>query len=135
MEKLGFLKRWTDIVVILWALGVGAVIGYLLLRPSPSATGLPMTPNWLIGWLNRHHDLRTLPMAWGYAILPALLLWDRKSARWNWLGVMLGLLWLGETAQLAIPSRRFTWPDMLFSLGGVVLAEGCAIALARWSNR
>ena len=47
---------------------------------------------------------------------------------------MLGLLWLGETAQLAIPSRRFTWPDMLFSLAGVMLAEGCAIALARWKN-
>lgn len=135
MTRTSLLKRWTNIAVTVWVIGVGAVIGYLLLRPSPSASGLPMTPHWLIDWLNRHHDLRTLPMAWGYAILPALLLWDRKSPRWTWLGVMLGLLWLGETAQLTIPSRRFTWPDMLFSLGGVVLAEGCAIALARWPSR
>lgn len=63
MEKIGLLKRWTSIIVTLWVLGVGAVIGYLLLRPNSSATALPMTPQLLIGWLNRHHDLQTLPMA------------------------------------------------------------------------
>lgn len=105
---------------------IGCIISYLLLRTSPSASDLPMTPHWFIAWLNTYHDLRTLPMAFGYAIIPALLQWDHKPKRRISLGIILLILILCETAQLMIPSRRFTWFDILYSVLGVLMAEGIA---------
>lgn len=65
-------------------------------------------------------------MAFGYAIIPALLQWDHKPKRRISLGIILLILILCETAQLMIPTRRFTWFDILYSVLGVLMAEGIA---------
>lgn len=90
-----------------------------------------MTPHWLKIWLNKYHDLRTLPMAWGYAIVPALLLVSDRPLRRLCLLIVLAVLLLGEVAQLVIPNRSFTWLDVLFSILGVSLAEWMAILIIR----
>lgn len=116
---------------MLWLVAVGSVIAYLLLRPSPSATGLPMAPHWLVSWLNRHHDLRTLPMAWGYAIIPALILHARPAGRRVCLLFVVIFLLAGEVAQVAVPTRSFTWWDVVFSILGVAIAEGMVLSLQK----
>lgn len=126
------LKRLIGITVFLWVLSIGVVIGYLLLRPSPSASGLPVIPHWLIGWLNRHPDLRTLPMAWCYAAVPAFLLAGAKAPRRLVLSLALLVLMGGEMAQAWIPSRSFTLADLAYSILGVLLAEWMAVC---WQSR
>lgn len=122
---------WRNALLALWLISVGAVIAFLLLRSSPSATGLPMTPRWLIHWLNTHHDLRTLPMAWGYAIIPALLLAGQTGKRRLCLLFVVTFLLAGEAAQTAIPTRSFTWWDVVFSILGVAIAEGMMLGLQK----
>lgn len=114
------------LLALAWLAGVGAVVLYLLLRPSPSASGVPFLPDGVVVWLNRYHDLRTLPMAWGYAGVTAIILWNDDRTRHWCLGAAFLVLIGGETAQLWIPTRFFTWPDIGYSVLGVVFAEGCA---------
>lgn len=117
------LRKW---FLWFWLTGMGLIVLYLLLRSSPSASGLPLIPSWSVAWLNHYHDLRTLPLAFGYAIIPALLLYEVHWRRLSLLVVAVILI-LGETAQLMIASRSFTWADIFFSLMGVGAAEGIAV--------
>jgi VanZ family protein len=41
----------------------------------------------------------------------------------------------GETAQLWIPSRSFTWADVLYSVLGVALAEACAMVIEKRARK
>jgi hypothetical protein len=123
-DRLRRLQLW------IWLLAATGVVLYLLLRPSPNATGLPLTLGWLVRWLNTHHNLRTLPMAWGYAIVPALLLKPGRK-KTLCLGAMLGVLLIAETAQLFLPLRSFTWADVGFSIAGVALAAGMSVGLRK----
>ena len=125
------LKRLIGITVFLWVLNIGVVIGYLLLRPSPSASDLPL-PRSLISWLNWAHDLRTLPMAWCYAAVPAFLLAGANVPRRVVLSLALLVLMGGEMVQAWIPSRSFTLSDLAYSILGVILAEWMALC---WQSR
>jgi hypothetical protein len=122
LGMLRYLLLW------IWLLGLTGMVLYLLLRPSPSATGLPLAPGWLVHWLNNRPDIRTLPMACGYAMAAALLFkpgWGRGLCL---LGVLLVLL-VGEVAQLFLPLRSFSWADVGYSVAGVALAQGLSIGL------
>ena len=113
-------------IALAWLAGVGAVVLYVLLRPSPNALGLPLLPGSVVDWLNRYHDLRTLPMAWGYAGVPAIALWNDQRMRHWCVGVAVMVLIGGETAQIWIPTRFFTWSDIGYSVLGGIMAEGTA---------
>jgi VanZ family protein len=118
------------ILAALWLIVTSSAVLYLLLRTSPSAADLPL-PGSMIRWLNWAHDLRTLPMAWGYAAVPAWLLAEVPSGRRWMLGLTLLVLVGGEVAQAWIPSRSFTLMDVTYSFLGVGLAEWMAV---RWKG-
>lgn len=119
---------WRLILAVGWIAGVGGMVMYLLLRYSPNAGDLPL-PTSMISWLNWAHDLRTLPMAWGYAAVPAWLLAGRRPERRGLLAVALLVLVGGEISQAWIPTRSFTLLDVGYSILGVGLAEWM---VARW---
>ncbi len=129
------LPPWRFGAICGWLLAVGAYVLYLLLRPSPNATGLLMMPAWLTEWLNIHHDLRTLPMSWGYAVFPAVLLWDNARLRRWCLFIVIVILLAGEMAQVAVPTRSFTWLDVIFSILGALAAEATALAVHHFKRR
>lgn len=124
--------HWKWVLAIVWLTGVGTLVLYLLLRPSPNASGIPLLPEGLVDWLNTYHDLRTLPMAWGYAGVPALILSKEDRNRYWCLGTAALVLIGGETAQIWIPTRFFTWPDIGYSVLGVMMAESSARITRAW---
>ena len=108
-----------------WLLGVGTMVAYLLIRPNPSASDMPLPSSW-IRWLNWAHDARTMALAMAYAGPAALLLADTRLWRWVLMSLALGILLAGETAQLWIPSRSFSWIDVAYSCLGVGMVEWMA---------
>jgi glycosyltransferase involved in cell wall biosynthesis len=122
---------WRLILALVWLAAVGGLLLYLLMRTNPSASDLPL-PRSLISWLNWAHDLRTLPMAWCYAAVPAFLLAGANVPRRLVLSLALLVLVGGEMVQAWIPSRSFTLADLAYSILGVVLAEWMAV---RWQSR
>jgi VanZ family protein len=122
---------WLFCISLAWLAGVGGMVLYLLLRVNPNAGDLPL-PGVIIRRLNLAHDLRTLPMAWCYAAVPAFLLAGANVPRRLVLSLALLVLVGGEMVQAWIPSRSFTLADLAYSILGVVLAEWMAVC---WQSR
>ncbi|MBK1833646.1 glycosyltransferase [Roseibacillus ishigakijimensis] len=108
---------------LLWLFGVVPLMALFLLRGDPRSASLTWMPDICARWLDGHDDLRTLLMAFGAAIVPALLLARWTSLRLFLLGIVLAALLVGEFAQLAVPTRTFSGVDLAFSLLGVGAAE------------
>lgn len=123
-------------LALCWLLSTLAVAGYVLLKSSPSADDLFFLPTALASWLNVNYDLRTLLMALGVALPPALLL---SPNPWRWqrrgmMSVVLALLIGGEVAQLTIATRGFGWPDIGYTVLGIVICEATASMVGWYSE-
>ncbi|WP_404308825.1 hypothetical protein [Neorhodopirellula lusitana] len=108
---------------------------YTLWKPDTTAGDLVFLPESWVPWLDAHGDLRTMLMAMAIAALPACLLGSHdlnRLRRWILMTILLVLLGL-EWGQRWIPSRGFGWPDVLYTVAGVVVIEALVIA-TQWST-
>jgi len=112
--------RWS--LTAAWLLGVGGLAAFLLLRSEPETDDLAWMPMWISKWCDAHPDFRTLPMAFGVALVPSLLLLPERVLRRRVLTGIAVTLVLAECIQVFLPHRSFTWPDIFYSLLAVALA-------------
>ncbi|MDP0490553.1 MAG: hypothetical protein Q7Q71_05845 [Verrucomicrobiota bacterium JB023] len=118
--------KWSRFISLLWLAACGSLAAFFLLRPDPAVRKLEWFPSEAARWVDTHWDLRTLVMTLGIVALPSLLLIGQAPWRRRFLFAILVLLLLGETGQLFIETRSFSWADIVYTLVGIVIAETVA---------
>lgn len=103
---------------------VVTVVAFLALRASPYISEIPWIPAWLSEWADRHANLRNLP---AFAGLAFALLWPLGVRVAACVASLLAVVL--ECAQVFIDGRTFDLADIGWSLLGVVLAVGLALAV------
>jgi hypothetical protein len=101
-----------------------ALFAFLAWRSSPWLQEIPWLPAWVGEWADRHGDLRNLPAFAGLG-LGLITVLGLRAGLIIGLGAAIGL----EVMQLWIPSRFFSWMDIVASCAGVGLAAGMLVLL------
>lgn len=118
----------------LWCAALGAMAAYAVLKPRTTAGDFSWIPESVTVWLDQHPDLRTLIMTLGVLCIPALMLAARRENRRRriLLAVMVSLMVACEILQVWIPTRRFSIPDLAYTLLGGTLVEAGVVGWQRW---
>ncbi|MCD0460329.1 VanZ family protein [Roseiconus lacunae] len=122
-------QRFT--IAWIWCIATLMLATYTLLKPSTSAQDLFGLPNSFVQWLDKNYNLRTFIMTFLIGIGPALCLAGQNYNRIRRiiLTVILAVLVGLEFCQIAIPTRGFSWPDVFYTVGGVIVCEMLAIGI------
>ena len=114
----------------LWLLLTLATTSYALIKPSTTAADLVFLPNAIVRWLDNYFNFRTFVMAVAVCSAPACLLAApvNDAPRRLLLGLACCVLLSLELAQLWIPTRGFSWQDAVYSVAGVICAEGLVLS-------
>ncbi|MCC9599937.1 hypothetical protein LOC67_05140 [Stieleria sp. JC731] len=123
--------RYRYLLAWMWCISSLAVAAYALLKPSTTAADLVGIPDPWVQWLDENYNLRTYVMAVLICVGPASLLahYQCTIIRRSILAIVLTVLLVLEFCQLAIPSRGFSWPDVYYTIAGVITCELFAVGM------
>lgn len=117
---------WSSLALVVWLVGGGTLICILLLGPNWDASD-PRMPHWLTIGLLPLPTLLRLPLAVGYAMVPAVLLHAEPQLRRLVLSFILFLFVIEELAQLIATADSICFLNIVFSFLGVGLANVLAV--------
>ncbi|WP_147870186.1 hypothetical protein [Stieleria maiorica] len=123
--KADAFGRWRTATALGWLTVTLLVSAYAIVKPGTSAADLVFLPNRFASWLDLYFNFRTFLMAIGVCGVPALL-WastENRLRRRILLAIVLVILLALEVMQRWIPTRGFSWQDVIYTIGGVVASE------------
>jgi VanZ family protein len=107
--------------------------GFLLIRESPRINPLNLLPRRWGLWLDTVFDFRTYLLAVILSLVPAGFFFSNGKQRRRFLIAILGFLLVGEICQIWVPTRTFSFWDLLYSVLGVLTVEGITLTMrATW---